>query len=139
MNMPETSKKKGFLAFLQRIDWSQIPKAVYVRYILMIVAALNTILTRLGVNPINVSEAEVYQMVSDFAMVAILLVNTWKNNSVTKEAIQSDQYLKQLLEEESEDPADVIYETEEESEDTEENTTEESEDNESSDTEERII
>lgn len=79
-----------FINFLNRIEWSKISKDTYLRYILMILVVTNTILTRLGLNPIKASAEEVYQMVSDFISILVLLMNTWKNNSVTTEALQAD-------------------------------------------------
>ena len=88
---------KKLFAIIHRINWTQIPPATYVRYILMIIAVLNVILTRLGWNPIDVSENELYQLVSDVLGVVILVVNTWFNNSVTQEALDADTYRKEQL------------------------------------------
>ena len=82
--------------FLNRINWKEIPPATYARYILMMVSIINTILTRCGINPIQVSETELYQFISDVLTIAILISNTWCNNSVTQEAIAADHYLKEL-------------------------------------------
>lgn len=83
-------------SFLSRIEWSKISVATYVRYILMIITVINTILTRLGYNPISVSETTVYQTVSDIITVVTVIMNTWCNNSVTTEAIAADGYLNDL-------------------------------------------
>lgn len=88
---------KKLFDIIHRINWTQIPPATYVRYILMIIAVLNVILTRLGWNPIDVSENELYQLVSDVLGVVILVVNTWFNNSVTQEALDADTYRKEQL------------------------------------------
>lgn len=87
-----------FKKFLQRINWKEIPPATYVRYILMILSILNVFLTRLGLNPIAISETELYQTVSDVLGVLILIANTWFNNSVTEEALAADAYKKALVE-----------------------------------------
>jgi SPP1 family holin len=84
---------KKFVDFIKRIEWDKISVATYVRYILMIISVLNIILTRLGCNPIEVSETELYQTVSDIITVVVLIVNTWCNNSVTPEAIAADLVL----------------------------------------------
>ena len=87
---------KKLIEFIQRVDWKSIPKTVYLRYIAMIVVILNTILTRLGINPIEVSSEAIYQNLSDTVTILILLMNTWKNNPVTTEAIEADKYMKDL-------------------------------------------
>lgn len=87
---------KKVVAFFKKINWKDIPVSTYVRYILMIIAIVNMILTRLGLNPINVREDELYQVVSDILTVVVFIVNTWYNNSVTPEAIEADKYMKDL-------------------------------------------
>ena len=62
----------------------------------MIITIANMLLTRLGLNPINVSEDQVYQVVSDLLTAIVFIVNTWYNNAVTPEAIEADQYMKNL-------------------------------------------
>ena len=87
---------KKLIEFIQRVDWKSIPKTVYLRYIATLVVILNTILTRLGINPIEVSSEAIYQNLSDTVTILILLMNTWKNNPVTTEAIEADKYMKDL-------------------------------------------
>ena len=89
--------KRKLVEFLRRINWKEIPPATYVRYILMILSVLNVVLTRFGVNPISVSETELYQFVSDMLGVLILIANTWFNNSVTEEALEADAYKRDLV------------------------------------------
>ena len=92
-----------FLDTIKRIDWAQISPAVYTRYILMIVLVINTLNTHLGWFPIlNLDEDSVYQTVSDLLTVGVLVVNTWKNNSVTPEAIEADKFLQEELRNEEE-------------------------------------
>ena len=66
---------KKLIEFIQRVDWKSIPKSVYLRYIAMIVVILNTVLTRLGINPIEVSSEAIYQNLSDTVTILILLMN----------------------------------------------------------------
>ena len=87
---------KKIVEFFKKINWKEIPAATYARYILMIITIANMLLTRLGLNPINVSEDQVYQVVSDLLTAIVFIVNTWYNNSVTPEAIEADQYMKNL-------------------------------------------
>ena len=88
--------KNKIIAILKSIDWKNISAATYTRYILMIIAIIDLILTGTGVNPIKASETEVYRVVSDVLTCVIFIVNTWKNNSVTGNAIAADGYLKDL-------------------------------------------
>lgn len=81
---------KKFINFIKRIEWDKISVATYVRYILMIISIINTIITKLGCNPIEVSETVLYETVSDVVTLVILVVNTWYNNSVSPEAIAAD-------------------------------------------------
>lgn len=87
---------KKMIEFFKSINWQDIPVATYVRYILMVISIINMVLTRLGVNPIVVSEDSLYQTVSDVITVIIFIVNTWYNNSVTPEAIEADKMMKNL-------------------------------------------
>jgi hypothetical protein len=59
----------------------------------MIISIINTIITKLGCNPITVSETELYETVSDIVTLVILVMNTWYNNSVSPEAIAADAVL----------------------------------------------
>lgn len=87
---------KKVIAFFKKINWKEIPVTTYVRYILMIITIANMLLTRLGLNPINVSEDQLYQVVSDVLTAVVFITNTWYNNSVTPEAIEADKYMKDL-------------------------------------------
>lgn len=87
---------KKIVDFFKKINWREIPVATYVRYVLMIISILNMILTRMGLNPITVSEDAVYQTVSDIFTAVVFIVNTWYNNSVTPEAIEADRYMNNL-------------------------------------------
>ena len=64
--------------------------------ILMIIAIINMLLNAFKINPIEVSENEVYQVVSNILTCVLFVINTWKNNSVTNSAINADQYMKDL-------------------------------------------
>ena len=78
------------------IEWKKVQVSTYVRWVLAIIVSLNTVLTFLGVNPIPFSETMVYEIVSICLNVIILIVNTYKNNSTSKEAIITDQILRAL-------------------------------------------
>ena len=78
------------------IKWLEVPVATYVRWILAIILSVNTVLTYLGLNPIKVSENELYEIVTVVLNVVVLIINTYKNNSTSKEALISDQIMRAL-------------------------------------------
>ena len=71
---------------------------VWIRLIVLILAMVNGVLTASGMNPIAVSETELYVFLSNGAMIAASLWNAWKNNSLTASAQQSDIIMKNLKE-----------------------------------------
>lgn len=82
--------------FTNRVDWLNVPVWTYVRYILAIVAAVNTLLNVFGINPININETQLYDVVSAILFIVILFVNTYKDNPTSPEAIESNKFMKQL-------------------------------------------
>ena len=88
--------KKYIVTVIKNIDWANISASTYVRYILMLLAALNSLLNMLGKNPINVDENQLYELVSNVLTIVILVVNTYKNNSITKQGIEADAVLRNL-------------------------------------------
>lgn len=88
--------KNKIIQAIKSIDWANISPATYTRYILMIIAIINMLLNAFKINPIEVSENEVYQVVSNILTCVLFVINTWKNNSVTNSAITADQYMKDL-------------------------------------------
>lgn len=88
--------KNKIIQAIKSIDWANISPATYTRYILMIIAIINMLLNAFKINPIEVSENEVYQVVSNILTCVLFVINTWKNNSVTNSAINADQYMKDL-------------------------------------------
>ena len=88
--------KNKIIQAIKSIDWANISPATYTRYILMIIAIVNMLLNAFKINPIEVSENEVYQVVSNILTCVLFVINTWKNNSVTNSAISADQYMKDL-------------------------------------------
>lgn len=87
---------RKFLLCITNIDWIHIPAKVYVRWILAIILSINSILTFLDVNPIAYSETQIYEVVTIILNVIILFVNTYKNNSTSKEALVSDMIMRSL-------------------------------------------
>lgn len=88
--------KNGLIPVISNIQWLEIPPQTYVRWILAIIVSLNTILTFLDVNPITYSETQIYETVTIVLNVIILAVNTYKNNSTSKEALLADQLMRAL-------------------------------------------
>ena len=88
--------KNKIIQAIKSIDWANISPATYTRYILMIIAIINMLLNAFKINPIEVSENEVYQVVSNILTCVLFVINTWKNNSVTNSAINADQYMEDL-------------------------------------------
>ena len=88
--------KTVILPIFMNIQWLEIPVATYVRWILAVLLSLNTVLTVFGINPIPFSEHIIYEIVSIILNVGILIVNTYKNNSTSKEALIADKIMKAL-------------------------------------------
>lgn len=75
---------------------NKISKETIIRTILLGITLLNTLLTHNGMNPLPFSEDQLYQGISDIAMVASTLWAWWKNNDFTKNARKAGAYLKEL-------------------------------------------
>ncbi len=67
-----------------------------VRLVVLIIALVNQTLTLAGYNPLPFSEEDIYEGVSAVSTVVIALWAWWKNNSVTKEAQEADEYMREL-------------------------------------------
>lgn len=78
---------KAVVRFFINIDWAHVQVSTYVRYIIMILTIVNTILTKFDLNPISFSETEIYNITSDLITVVILIINTYKDNPTSKESI----------------------------------------------------
>lgn len=87
---------EGFLPLFKGVEWTKISVSTYVRWILAILLSVNNILTFAGLNPIPISENLIYEIVSMILNVVVLISNTYKNNSTSKEAIIADKVLKAL-------------------------------------------
>lgn len=75
-----------------------VSKEVWVRLIVLVLAFVNQFLTASGMNPIAVSETELYVVLSGIVTVGVALWNAWKNNSLTASAQQSDIMMQNLKE-----------------------------------------
>lgn len=99
---------KKFAGIFTQIKWLDIPAATYVRWVLAFIVCLNTVLNHLGINPISISENNVYQVISAALSAAVLIVNTYKNNSTSKEAILSDKIMHALKDANTNDEEEMI-------------------------------
>lgn len=67
-----------------------------VRLVVLVILLVNQFLLTLGWSPLPFSEEQIYEGVSSVATVGMSVYAWWKNNSVTKEAQQADEYLREL-------------------------------------------
>lgn len=104
---------KSILKAFSEIDWSNVPKAVYVRYILAFIAIINSILSGCGLHPLNVAENDVYMVVSVVFSVLVIVVNTYKDNPTSKEGIMSASIRNMLKEMDDLKESGVLDELEE--------------------------
>ena len=77
---------------------TNISKDTIIRTIILIIALINQILTVFNINPLPFSNEEIYTVVSTIVTTVASIWAWWKNNSITKNAIAADQYLKELKE-----------------------------------------
>lgn len=73
-------------------------KQAIVRLVVLVILLINQTLITLGWNPIPFSEEEIYEVISSIATVTVALWAWWKNNSVTKEAQEADNLMKEMKE-----------------------------------------
>lgn len=68
-----------------------------VRVVLLLVALINLVFATIGVSPeAEVMGSKAYEIGSIAVTAIISIVNAWKNNSFTQEAIEADKYLAEL-------------------------------------------
>ncbi|MBM7598457.1 SPP1 family holin [Virgibacillus halotolerans] len=73
-------------------------KAMIIRTSVLIVALINQILVMTGMNPLPFENEELEMGLTAVFTVGATLWNWFKNNSVTKEAKDADEYLKEIKE-----------------------------------------
>lgn len=73
-------------------------KQAIVRLVVLVILLVNQALIVFGLNPLPFSEEQIYEAVSSVATVVVALWAWWKNNSITKEAQEADEYLQELKE-----------------------------------------
>lgn len=68
-----------------------------VRVVLLVIALANMALVVLGIVPEEiVGNDQAYEIGSVIVTAIISVINAWKNNSFTPEAIEADNYMKEL-------------------------------------------
>lgn len=90
---------KTIKEFFTRIQWNQVDPAVIVRYIIGILSVVNSGLIAAGKPPINLGDQTantIYTVVSIILSIVMIIVNTYQNNSTSKEAIYADLILNTL-------------------------------------------
>ena len=68
--------------------------ATWARTICLIVALLNSLLASFNKSPLPIEQLQ--QLVSTLITVVVAIINWWKNNSFTKEAIEADELFERL-------------------------------------------
>lgn len=71
-------------------------KATIIRIVLLALALINQVLVINGYSPLSIDEEVIENLISSAFVIVMACITTWKNNSFTKEAKQSDAKLKQL-------------------------------------------
>jgi len=67
-----------------------------IRLVVLAILLINQTLITMGWNPLPWSEDDIYDGVSSVATVVMAIWAWWKNNSVTKEAQEADEYMQEL-------------------------------------------
>lgn len=71
-------------------------KETIIRTIILALALSNQLLTAFGKSPLIIEDELVSQLISAIFTISASIWAWWKNNSVTKNAIKADEYLKEL-------------------------------------------
>ena len=75
---------------------NNISTATIVRTVCLIVALGNQLLSALGKSPLPIDNAQLEQLITTLITVVVALINWWKNNSFTQEALAAYELYKQL-------------------------------------------
>ena len=76
----------------------KISKATILRTVMLFIVIVNYVLTKLGVDIINVSENEVLEAIEMVISVLSIIAAWWYNNSFSEKARRADLFLKNLKE-----------------------------------------
>lgn len=77
-----------------------IRKSTIVRTILILIAVVNFVLEKFGIDLIPADESQILMFIETVIEIAIIAVGFWKNNSFSQNAIRADEFLKELRESE---------------------------------------
>lgn len=66
------------------------------RTIVLALALINQVLTATGHNVINIAEEDINTLISTIFTVVTAIVAWWKNNSYSKQALEADEYMREL-------------------------------------------
>lgn len=66
------------------------------RLTVLVILLMNQILIMLGWSPLPFSEEQLYEVASSVALVVTAIWTWWKNNNVTREAQDAQEYLNRL-------------------------------------------
>lgn len=71
-------------------------KGTIIRTALLLLAIINNLLSIFGKPVLPITDEQLELIVSTIITVAMAIINWWKNNSYTAEAIEADVYMKRL-------------------------------------------
>ena len=74
----------------------KVSKGTIIRTACLVLAIINNALAIAGKSPLPIDDAMITEVISFVFTVITAVVGWWKNNSFSKEAIQADEYLKEL-------------------------------------------
>lgn len=67
-----------------------------VRLVVLVILLVNQSLIVMGWTPFPFSEEQIYEGLSSVATVIVAIYSWWKNNNITEEAQQAQEYLDEL-------------------------------------------
>lgn len=71
-------------------------KGTIIRTALLVLAIINNLLSILGKPVLPITDEQLELIVSTIITVVVSIINWWKNNSYTAEAIEADAYMNRL-------------------------------------------
>lgn len=71
-------------------------KGTIIRTALLVLAIINNLLSVFGKPVIPITDEQLELIISTIITVVVAVVNWWKNNSYTEEAVEADVYMKRL-------------------------------------------
>lgn len=96
-------------AILPNVDWSNVSVSTYVRWIIAILTMVNNVLIACGIQPFDIKEDMIYALVSAIMNIVVIILNTYKDNPTSKEAIIANSLMKSLKNmDEGQDKDDTI-------------------------------